>query len=259
MRKLIKLLHCFVFLVFCLLISCKKSDITTKDDLQGDNNSSNTPQGILKFHLHTYIGESEVDAYDITYLDEQGRKIAISLAQLYISDIQLVRLDDSFFTVPDKAILKFFESDTSPVGQVPVGNYKSIRFKVGINSFSGADSLIFKEPSMWFSNQAKPNEYVYFNFQGKIDTTSNLGGLMAPFCYKIGANSSLIEVNMPIKNFTVLKDQIQYLHMIIDYSKIFNGIELNNPSSLSVNSVDDNSLELADKLKNNIPLMFKYE
>ena len=241
-------------LFICMLFGCKKDELNTPN-----NSIISSPKGILKLHLHTFVGESEVDAYNIDYLNEEGRKISLNMAQLYISDIQLVKLDGSLCSLGDKTILKFFESETSTVGDVPVGNYKSIRFRVGINSFAGSDSLIFKEPSMWFSSQANKDEYVYLNVQGKIDTSLSLSGFMAPFCYRIGTTGNNIQVIMPDKNFTVLKDQIQYVHMLIDYSKIFNGIQLNNSLNLSVNSINDNSLQLAGQVKNNIPLMFKYE
>ncbi len=134
---------CLLFI--CILISCKKDELRT-----ADNATIATPKGILKLHLHTFIGETEVDAYNIDYLNEQGRKISLSMAQLYMSDIELVKLDGTVCSIANKTILKYFESETSTVGEVPVGNYKSILFKVGINSTNDTDSMIYKDPSMWF-------------------------------------------------------------------------------------------------------------
>ena len=91
------------------------------------------PKGKFMFHLHTYIDNSEVDLYDIVYTTLEGRKMSLSMAQLYVSDIQLVKLDGTTVPISGKKILKVFETDTDLVGDVPVGNYKSMTFKVGLD------------------------------------------------------------------------------------------------------------------------------
>ena len=86
-----------------------------------------------------------------------------------------------------------------------------------------------------------------------------MNGTPIAFSYKIGTNKNYVQIAMPDRNFTVLKDQVSYVHMIADYSRLFDGIDLTVLSNLSVNSVSDNALPLATKIKNNIPKMFIYE
>ncbi len=250
-------------LVVALLLAvtaCKK-----KNTNPTDSSSVDAPTGILTFHLHTNIDATEVDAYNIDVPTTEGRVISLSMAQMYISEIELVKLDGSTLSVPGTEI-KVFESEAIEVGNVPIGNYKSVRFKVGLpaaanalNPSSSKDSIILNRPEMWFSSAAQPDGYVFMNVQGKIDTTAAMNGTPIAFSYKIGTNTNYVQIAMPDRNFTVLKDQVSYVHMIADYSRLFDGIDLTVLSNLSVNSVSDNALPLAAKIKNNIPKMFIYE
>ncbi len=256
-------LFTFFIASMVLLGACKKDvDETTNPVVDTEI----VPTGNLTFHLHTYIEDNEVDAYGIEYTTAEGRIISLDIAQMYISDIQLVKLDGSIYTVPNKSILKVFETASLVIGDVPVGNYKSIRFKVGLNSTMNAldptstgDSIILNKPSMWFSTPVQPDGYVFMNVQGSIDTTVAMNGIPVPFSYKIGTNANYFQVEMPEQNFTVLENMTAYAHMIADYSKLFTGIQLNDFNNLSVNTVGDNSLPIATAIKNNIPLLFRYE
>ena len=243
-----------------LFTACKKEVDNT------DGSESTVPTGNLVFHLHTFLQDTEVDAYGIEYTTTEGRTLSLDLAQLYISSIQLVKLDGTTYDVPTKSVLKVFESESVVIGNVPVGNYKTIRFKVGLNPTMNAlnptetaDSIILNKPSMWFSNPVQPDGYVFMNVQGTIDTTVAMNGTPVPFSYKIGTNTHYVQVEMPELNYTVLEGMTAYAHLVIDYSKLFDGIQLSDWSNLSINTVGDNTLPVAIAIKNNIPSLFRYE
>ena len=250
---------CCVFILSATFFSCKKEPVQREE-------KPGTPTGIFMFHLHTYLDNNEVDLYHIPYTTLDGRAISLSLAQLYISDVQLVKLDGTTYDLVGKKVLKVFEKDTYLVGDVPIGNYKSFRFKVGLDaatnvkqSIDPADSSILNRTEMWLGGTAQPDGYVFMNVQGTIDTTSDLSGSMAPFTYRIGTNAHYTQVNMPDRNFTVLEGQIVYGHLWIDYNKLFSGIALNQAVNLSVKTAADNASAIATKIANNIPAMFIYE
>ncbi len=248
-----------------IMFSCNKDKNKNNDDQSNSNDSSNSVKGTLSFHIHTYIEDTEVDAYNIDMTTYAGRTISLNRAQFYISGIQLVKLDGSTIDL-QKNVIKLFESEGLTVGDVPIGNYKSVKFKVGLNattnaltpSFS-ADSIILKMQQMWFGASAQPDGYVFMNVQGAIDTTNAMNGTPVPFCYKIGTNANYVSVELPVQNFTVLKDIVNYVHLIVDYSKLFEGVDLTDPANLNVSSVSDNSSSIATMIKNNIPNLFRYE
>lgn len=225
---------------------------------------SSTPKGSLVFHLHTFLDNNEVDAYNIAYSALDGRKISLSLAQLYITDIQLLKLDGSTYDIAGSKMLKMLDIDTYLAGKVPVGNYKAIRFKVGLDAITnasppGADTSLLNHSEMWFAANAQPDGYAFVHVKGQIDTTSNKSGMMSSFEYKIGGPSNYKQVQMPDKNLTILKDQIAYAHIIIDYNNLFQGLVLSDVSNLSVLTLADNSSTTGMRIANNIPSMFVYE
>ena len=254
-----------IFIMFCLMaygmtffVSCKKEK------------PAPTPppaNGTLMLHLHTNVDTNEVDYFDTVYTMTGGRKISVTKAQLYLSNITLIKLDGSTYTVPGTIILKKMEIEPYTVGSVPSGNYKSIRFDVGLSPTTNAstpasaDSTL-NRPDMWFGVAAQPAGFIFTNFQGKIDTTTAANGTIAQmqaFSYKIGTNANLKTVTMPDQNYTVTPNGVQYIHIIVDYSKLFTGVQLNVNSNLGINTTADNGTPLGTQVTNNISSMFIYE
>jgi hypothetical protein len=224
-------------------------------------------KGNLYLHLHPYIDVAEVDDYNIVYTTTtEGRKISLTLAQYYVSNIQLVKSDGSLYPIPDTVKLKLQEVDTYFIAKVPSGNYKSIRFAVGLDPASNlrdpSASAILNRSEMWLGSSAQPDGYVFFNVQGTVDTSAAANGTIAqmqPFSYRIGTNANYKLVSMPDANYSVLPNQTQYVHLLVDYSKLFNGVQLNNAANLTVDSAADNATGLAATIRDNIPTMFSYE
>lgn len=245
--------------------SCKKKE-NAIDNTSPTQAQQNTPKGTLMFHLHTYIDQEEVDLYNIPYTTSAGRNISLSKAQMYISSIQLEKLDGTLIDVSGKKVLKTLEAETYNIGDVAVGNYKSVRFKIGLDASTNAsnptassDSVVLNKPDMWYGSTAQPDGYVFLNVQGSIDTSAGMAGPLIPFSYKIGTSANYKQVVMPDKNYTITEGQATFVHVIVDYSRIFDNIQLNQVANLTVASPADNSTSLTQQIVNNIPAMFSYE
>lgn len=250
-------------LISALLIitsACNKHDNTTVTPTVDSTK--------LYFHLHTNLDTNEVEAYNEVYEMESGRKISASIAQLYISGIQLVKEDGSLYSIPGTIIYKVQETEPYYLGMIPVGNYKSVRFHVGLddatNALAATANEALNHSEMWFNAAAQPGGYVYVNFAGMVDTTTNGDGSeaqMQPFSYKLGTSAAYKEVDMPDHDpvFNAQKDIIQYVHMTIDYSKLLDGVQLSNNANLSITDAAGNASVLGTAINNNIPAIFSYE
>lgn len=223
-------------------------------------------KGTFFFHLHNYIDLQEIDLYGIDNETSEGRTISLDFTSIYISEIQLVKAGGSLYDIPGKIILKNFNDQTYEVAQVPIGQYKSIYFKVGLSPTVNAlapnnpvDSALLNHPAMWWNGSVQANGYVFMNVQGKIDTSADLSHPTVPFVYKIGTNANYVAVKMPIREFTVKEGVSFYGHILVDYSKLFAGIALNKPGNLSIKTIAENASETAQKVVRNIPSMFIYE
>lgn len=244
---LLMLLGCNTF-----FSSCNKKAKEDEDTI--------APIGKVMMHLHAFIEDEEIDLYNIPYSTHDGRAISMKLAQFYISDVELVKLDGSTYKVPDTKILKKLESDTYVIGEAPVGNYKSVRFKIGIPPTANQiDFSKMADSIMWFSKTRAEDGYIFLNAQGSIDTSEAYTGTFAPFVYKIGTNVNYKQVEMPRKDFTIVAGEVYFVHVIADFNRLFSGIKISDPANLSVKTIDENSSPLAQKILNNIPSLFIYE
>lgn len=253
----------FMLLTAALLVfntSCKKNETTPT--------TTTVDSTTLYIHLHTNLDTNEVEDYNTVYEMESGRKVSAGIAQLYLSHIQLIKEDGSAYDIPNVIVFKVQETEPYLLGKVPVGNYKSVRFYVGLdsatNTFAATSNAALNHSEMWFNAAAQPGGYVYVNFQGKIDTTTDGDGTeaqMQPFMYMLGTGAAYKQVTMPdhtpVYNFT--KDNTQYIHIIIDYAKLFTGVPLNNPLNLMIMNAGANASGIGTTVNNNIPSMFSYE
>lgn len=256
---LMKTIHYTTYRISVLLFLCAAifSSCNRKKDHPEEQAA---PTGILMFHLHTYIQDNEVDLYNIPYSTHEGRNISLKLAQLYISDVEIVKLDGSVYSFSGRKFLKILSTDTYLIGDAPVGNYKALRFKVGLspdinvpNPSDPSDSV------MWLSTSEPKDGYSFLNVKGMIDTSENMTDPMVPFAYRIGTNVNYKQVNMPEKSFSIVGGEVQYAHLIADYNMLFRGIKLNDNNNLFIQTAIDNASPLAIKIVNNIPSMFIYE
>src|ERR1051326_3679934 len=123
MRKL----NCLFACLFLLTAACKK-----KNDEQLAPSPS--PQkGSLFFHLHTNIDTSEVE-YGDTAMTADGRKVTLSLAQLYLSGIKLIKTDGGAVPLDNVYVLKTADKEQYLLGDALAGDYVSVSFNVGIDA-----------------------------------------------------------------------------------------------------------------------------
>ncbi|ABG57806.1 conserved hypothetical protein [Cytophaga hutchinsonii ATCC 33406] len=257
--------YALIITLALLAAACKKS---AADDPSSPANTVVTAP--VNLHLHTYIGENEVDGYDIIYRTTEGREMSLSMAQVFLSDIELVKRDGTIYPIKDTIILTNIIDQVYRLGNVPVGNYRTIRFKAGllpaINAQTSGGSVPLNDKSMWFSNTAQQNNYIFMNCSGKIDTSAALVGKMAPFTYKIGTDAQLKQVVMPDQNYSVQPNTTGYVHMLVDYSQLFIGVDLTDAANLSITTSEQNSWPdngqawpIAVTVADNIVHAFKYE
>ena len=64
---------------------------------------------------------------------------------------------------------------------------------------------------------------------------------------------------MPEQDFAVLANTKQYVHIIIDYNKFFNGVPLNQSANLNVSTAAANSTAIGNLVAANIVSLFHYE
>ena len=220
----------------------------------------------LIVHLHTDIDTNEVSGYNLVYKTNTGRKFNLSKAQLFISKIQLVKLDGSTVDVSG-TILKDVATEEYKMGNIPAGNYKTVQFYVGLDATTdkatpASGDADLSNISMLFNGANTSQGHIFVNFQGKVDTSAaanNTVAQMQSFMYYLGTSDNYKKVVMPDKAFTVTPNETQFVHLNIDYAKLLDGVSLNKNVNLMIMSTSDNASTLGKQIGANITSMFSYE
>ncbi len=244
-------------IVIISAISCKK------DGSEIMNPNTPTDSGMLLLHIHTFVDNVEVDNYDSVYVLSDGRKIIVSIAQLYLSNFSLVKLDGSEQGIDNKVVLLKQDANAYLVGNVPAGNYKSIKFNVGlpssVNASMPGDNYELNQPSMWFDSVPKASGYKFLLFEGLIDTSSTINphnSQLQPYAYSIGTDFNNVSISLPDQLFSILPNALTTFHFAADYNKLFDGLNMSDSTNLKMNSIIDNGTELGKQITNNIATMF---
>lgn len=212
---------------------------------------------LFYMHLHTMVDTNEANLGD-TLMNADGRKMILTVAQLYISGIKFIRTDASVSSFANTYLHKIVDSEEYYIGTIPAGNYNDISFSIGIDS-----AMNHKIPSGYLASHAPmqfgttAQGYIFVNVQGFIDTSaSKKGSPTCPFSYKIGSDALLKSVKLPVHTiYSATPGGMVISHLMIDYGMIVKGLNLKTENTCATY---DNPT-LAAKIANNIPLMFKYE
>ena len=157
-KKVLSLIAASLLISFS---SCKKDKV--EDPVVTD--------GSIMFHIHTMADTTEVDALGDTIFLSSGRMIVVDLAKMYISNIRLIKTDNSEVSLGTVKILQKQGTEEYGLGTAPAGNYKSVKFDIGLSDADNASSpasgdAILNQSSMWFGATAQPDGYVFVNFAG---------------------------------------------------------------------------------------------
>ena len=236
--------------------------------------------GSLIFHFHTFAGNQEDTDSMQVYINQDNRNMRLYFSNIFISNIRLITsAGDTIAPLPDTVVLKHFDEETYPLGHVPAGNYKTVKFDVGLAAkinHSNPASYPSSEPysllnsawvwptSMWSGNTT--NGYNFVTIKGLIDTSASGKGVPTqPFLYKLGGDNTRTTILMPEQDFTVASGVPFTVHMTIDFGYFLHGL---NPKTQNTCNFVSNPTLAATIAKNMIPYdkdgsampaMFRYE
>ncbi|WP_034343005.1 MbnP family protein [Deinococcus misasensis] len=151
----------------------------------------------LTLNLNLTVGPAPLKIGD-TLSTPSGIPLTLGTVKLYVSEVALIQQDGSFLPIPGVRLLDF-QNGQSQVkvldADVPTGNYKGIRFSVGVpKELNHLDPTFQKAPlgvdsgMVWAWNPG----YVFLKIEGK----ANLGLEQKSIALHLGTDSNLIPVNL---------------------------------------------------------------
>lgn len=241
--------------LFLALFSCKKKDEPQPQEEPFNQNIT------LNFNL--LVGDKKADFASV-YTTDAGQRFTFSALRYYVSNIRLVKNDGSEHAISGKYLLVSTDSLKHDLGQVPGGQYRGIKFAIGIDSATNHKDptvyplkhpLAIQSPNMhWSWNSG----YIFFSIEGTCDTTLNnsdtltYGQFSKGMFYHVGMDPLYKQVDIGNSSFTLSKDNPFMLNIKVDINKLLVGIDIRKENR----SHTMGSMPLATRVANNIPSMF---
>jgi hypothetical protein len=251
MKTYIQLLVSFVLL--SIASSCKKSE----------DPAPQSPVQSLTLRMNPTVGDDTLK-FNSSFTTENNVRYTVSSFRYYMSDIRLIKSDGSEHALPGKVFLVNPNTRDYSLGDVPVGDYKGIRFSVGLNNvvnhldpttYPISHPLAIQSPAIhWSWNTG----YIFLMLEGSCDVTPDnddvltYGQYSQGLFYHIGMDALLRTVDADNKTFTVSSSTPNVLNIQTDINKLFIGVDMKTENK----SHTMGTMALATKIADNIPDMF---
>lgn len=227
--------------------SCKKDDEVPQLKYQS-----------LSFKFQPYSGSDALN-YSSTFTNADGRNFTLTEFRYYVSGIKLIKEDGSELPITNKYLLVSPSTSVYPVGDVPAGNYKGIKFSVGVDYdanhgdptlYAADHPLAIQSPGIHWSWMMG---YIFMKIEGTCDTSATgTAGEYHDMFYHIGMDSYLTEVDLSTSSFSVSGDSPKQITFKTDVNVLLEDVDME--TEWSTHTMDN--MPLATRIKNNIPDMF---
>ncbi|MEY3443344.1 MAG: hypothetical protein RLZZ519_1625 [Bacteroidota bacterium] len=159
------------------------------------------------------------------YPAPNGRNYNIQMFKCFVSNLSLVRPDDSVFLVDDVALIDMYYPASKRVsGKVKAGTYTGLRFNLGLDSIQNhgdpsdypVESPLSSVTGMywsWFTN------YIFAKIEGIADSTN--ADTINPFLFHPGLDSLRQEVEFSGLNIVLAEKETETLTLTIDLQELF--------------------------------------
>ncbi len=245
----------FSMAVMAMVTGCKKD----KDD-SADVTPVSTEQN-LKFHLHTQVG-NQLANYTSTFTQASGRKFILEDFRYYVSNIKLIKEDGSEYPLTGKVLLAKPSQQDYELGLVPVGNYKGLKFIIGLDSvtnhsdptsYASGNPLAIQTPGIHWSWSSG---YIFFKVEGLCDTTAAANGSATyPFFFHIGMDSFKRTIDFSTSSFSVVSGSDKEVAFVFDLKKVLQNVDLRTENETHTM----NNMPLATKIANNFSAAMELE
>ena len=163
-------------------------------------------------------------AMNATYNTPDGKYLNFSVSKMFLSHIKLVKNDNSEVEVNAAAFVNFESSSNTISLPAPVGDYKALKFGIGLDSAqnhinptaNSTDAVFGAGPGMWWDINLY---HLFADIEGRAGTTTALGTF---FFYHVGTDSFYKTATVP-KSFSISNGQNTTLKLNADFQKLFYG------------------------------------
>jgi len=220
-----------IFLVSTTLFSCKKK--------AEEDPAPASEVGKFRIEFEHLVGEDplEFNTANTQYTNNLSETFNVTMFKYYISNVILKKADGSEYVVPESYFLIDAANPTSSlitVKGIPVGNYKSIKFTLGVDStrnVSGSQTGALDPANAMFWSWN--NGYIFLKMEGTSPQSTEMDNM---YMYHIGgfknANNTnalqTVERSFGMDVLRISTTGNPQIHMMVDASEV-----LKTPTDIS--------------------------
>lgn len=215
--------------------------------LSSDLNTSYTVNGTA-----TSFTSARIYLSEITLLGENGEEVPFEGEPLTLPAKDSDDNDISH-TVTDRIVLARHDlgMHNYMLGEAPSGSYTGIRYKVGIAGTTNRVDASQAPAEHPLAKQTDRNNhwnwnagYQFLRIDGKVDTNAD-GAPDEVWEVHLGTSNFLVDLHLPM-DFELHSDEAVDLHMIIDYARLLQDVDLTDPDERLCHTADN--LPVANKV-----------
>ena len=232
------------------LFSCKKDE-----EKPGDDENEEKTAITFMFDLRGKLAsDGSMENLDLTheYLTPEGDTLEINEFKMYVSNFILIKEDDSEVSLGDTYFL--LNQTTSEnqyrtmktVNDVPVGDYKSLKFTVGIDencnsveACTTGDLDPFDDNStgmIWDWSSGSGYKFVKFEGDFRGNNTSTTGAVNDAFALHVGGNANAKTVTISGDAISTVEGETTMLHLMVMTPQLLSG-----PNTIDMEDLIDKS------------------
>ncbi len=217
-------LSAFLLLAMAAITSCKEKNPEQIVDEIVDEVDTPTKVAI---HFNP-LWENQDFLMESVYHDNFGNRIRVDKFMQYMSSLTLVNESGDDVVLKDFHLMDFMV-DNSFEFEVPPGNYKEIKFGIGVPEADNKDqdpsqyanshplSVAGSQGMFWTWNTG----YIFLKFEGKVDTTGVEGNeLLWPVAIHIGDDPYYARYNSPTLVIEVIQGETKTINVNIQVDQI---------------------------------------
>ncbi len=180
-----------------------------------------------------------------TYKNANGDDFTVSTFKYYISNVKLLKADNSTYSVPDSY---FLVDHSTPASQklkllgIPAGDYTGIAFTMGVDSVrtkAGGFTGVLNANNGMFWDMNGP-EFINMKLEGRSPQSPTTGLVFHIAGHKGAANNTIRTVALPFgaAQLPVRANHWPEVYLQVDVAKLFTGPNTTMPSQPFLNPVD---------------------
>lgn len=200
-------------MLFIAIVSCTKTQTAVEEPV--------VPKGILNIQISHEVDGKGLVFDSMLYRNKANNFYSVSRVNYYITNVKLWGKNNNDYLFDS---IMFIDASLKQINlilsRVPVGNYQSISFNIGIDAARNIHNAIPNNPEnismLW--PDVMGGGYHFLKLEGKYLDSVNVEKGIA---IHIGLNSSLVLQNPIIKDMSVLENKTASLALAMNLNEWF--------------------------------------